>query len=1299
MSLPEESEIKRLAKLRETGLLDTPPEAAFDDLVLLASRICEMPTAFVSLVDEHRQWFKSIHGLEARETSREYSFCAHSLAGDQPFIVEDATLDPIFAENPLVKGKPHIRFYAGVPLILEKGLALGTLAVVDYVPRQLAPAQLEALQILARQVTTEIRLRLHLQTLQVAERSLDEVMTIQRIAGKAARLGGWSLRLPELALSWSNETRIIHEVPEGFCPTLEQALNFYAPADRPKVASCVKACMTDGTSFDLEVELITAKGNRIWAHALGEASRDSEGKIVSVQGAFQDITLRKQAERSLAAIESRLRQQAEVMPFIVWTASAGGEIDFSNRHFFTYTGLPVETDPANHWQACLHPEDLPRCLAAWHAATHEGGSYDIEYRIRRGSDNTYRWFRVQAAPIRAEDGSIALWYGTAIDIDETRRLQMESEQWASRLTETLESITDGFLTVDLEWRLVFINSEARRMLQLGPDVLDGRNLWSSLRGGKESVFKTNCLQARADNQSTIFEFHYPELGVWLEVRANSSEQGMAIFLRDITQQRNDRAQIRLLGTCLSGIQDVVIITEARPLDLPGPRIVYVNEAFEQLTGYRSDEALGQTPRILQGPKTQRAALDRIRAALENGEPVREELINYTKSGRELLLEINLFPVTDVDGELTHFITVERDVTQRKEVERQLRTSEERFRMLSTATNDAIWDWDLATGTLWWNDGFQRLFGFGRGESEPTIKSWTRRIHPEERRKLVGSLQVALKGKGSTWRGDYRFARGDGSYAYVWGRGHIIRDEEGKAIRMIGGMTDLSERRANEERLGEQAALLDNAQDAILVRGLDHRILYWNKSSERLYGWTAQEALGRSIKDLIYRHDAAFEAATAATVEKGEWVGEIEQWTRDGQKLIVEGHWTLVRDEVGAPKSILASNTDITQRKKLEEQFLRAQRMESIGTLAGGIAHDLNNLLSPIVMGVDLLRRFSNDPRAASIISTIEQSAQRGTNLVKQVLSFAKGVEGARVSLQLSHLVREVETIVINTFPKNIQFQKQICPGLHTILGDPTQLNQVILNLCVNARDAMPQGGTLTIALYNQEVDEQYAAMDREVVAGSYVVLEVADEGTGMVREVMNRVFEPFYTTKEPGQGTGLGLPTALSIIRSHGGSLHVYSEPGKGSTFKIYLPATDELESGATSVNEQEPFPRGNRECVLVVDDERALLSITRQTLETFGYRVLTAEDGAQAMAVYVKNRADIAVVLTDMMMPVMDGSALIAALRRISPKARIIATSGLNSNGRPGHDTSAGADHFLAKPYAADVLLKLLRQVISEPT
>jgi two-component system cell cycle sensor histidine kinase/response regulator CckA len=499
----------------------------------------------------------------------------------------------------------------------------------------------------------------------------------------------------------------------------------------------------------------------------------------------------------------------------------------------------------------------------------------------------------------------------------------------------------------------------------------------------------------------------------------------------------------------------------------------------------------------------------------------------------------------------------------------------------------------------------------------------------------------------------------------------------------------------EEKIREQAALLDIAHDAIILCDLEHNILFWNKGAERMYGWQTKEAVGHRTLDLLYPPDAELDQVKRTLLDHTEWRGELKQRTKDNKPLIVDCRWSLVLDQTGKPQGILKVNTDITEKKQLEQKFLRTQRMENLGTLAGGIAHDLNNVLSPILMAIQLLRTAQIDAQTHQWLNAIENSAKRAAQMVKQILSFARGTEGERAALHVRTLVSEVEKMAKETFPRSLQIVTSIPSDLWTIVGDSTQLYQVLLNLCVNARDAMPNGGTLKIQGSNNVVDEHYARMQVDVKPGPYVILSVVDSGTGIPAHVLEKIFDPFFTTKEIGKGTGLGLSTVVGIVKSHGGFVNVYSEVGKGSEFKVYLPA----ESGPVASGGPEetvPLPMGKGELVLVVDDERTILDVTKMTLEAYGYRVLTAGDGTEAVALYAQHKREIAVVVTDMMMPYMDGAATIRALQKLNPALKVIAASGLMGNEKVAEVAGSVPVTFLQKPYTAERLLTSLHELLT---
>jgi len=726
------------------------------------------------------------------------------------------------------------------------------------------------------------------------------------------------------------------------------------------------------------------------------------------------------------------------------------------------------------------------------------------------------------------------------------------------------------------------------------------------------------------------------------------------------------------------------------IDVETLRFLAANQAAIDHYGYTEDEFLAMTIRDIRPAEDLPLLAERVKGLAAAGK--RTGLWRHrTKDGAIIDVEVSSDAVI-FDGRPARLILA-HDVTARLAAERQLRESEERFRHLAENISEVFWIWDVLTDRLVYvSPAYTTVWGRPVEDLALSPDAWVAAIHPDDRARVQAGLRLdQVSGK---YDEVYRVVQPDGSLRWIHDRAFPVRDADGVVFRVVGTALDITNSRLAEARLSEQAALLDQANDAIMVRDLAHTILYWNQSAARLFGWSHDEALNQNARSLLAVDAAEYNAATQALLEHGEWTGELERRARD-RKVTVSSRWTLVRDNEGAPKSVLVIDTDITGRRRAQEQALRAQRLESVGTLAGGIAHDLNNILAPIMMSIDSLREIVTDEDATPLLDILNESAHRGADLVRQVLSFARGVDGSRVPVSLVPLIKELLKVLRDTFPKSIDIRLEAPEHLWYVVGDPTQLHQVFMNLCVNARDAMPAGGRLVIGLENVVLDDTYATMNTDGREGPCVKVTVVDSGTGIPKDVRDRIFEPFFTTKAVGKGTGLGLSTTLAIVRSHGGFINVYSEPGLGTKFHLYLPAqATEPESVQVDATQRQ-MPMGKGELVLVVDDEVAIREVARRTLERFGYRVLLAANGAEAVALYAKRSADIDIILTDMAMPIMDGPALIVALRAMNPVVKIIGSSGMASNDGVARAVGAGVEEFVHKPYTAEAMLTTIARVL----
>jgi PAS domain S-box-containing protein len=750
---------------------------------------------------------------------------------------------------------------------------------------------------------------------------------------------------------------------------------------------------------------------------------------------------------------------------------------------------------------------------------------------------------------------------------------------------------------------------------------------------------------------------------------------------DITERKKAEESQLLLTTALESTANGVAITDHRG------SVVWVNRAFVEMTGYAEAEVQGQNLRLLKSGMQEDSYYRTLWDTIAEGNVWRGELINKKKDGSLYTVDMTITPLKNANDEITHFIAVKQDITERKNAERELTLMAQTV----ASARDCISVTDLKDKLLFVNDAFCETYGYTTGELVGKDVSMVRSP------RMSGAvsdriLPATLEGG---WHGELLNRRKDGSDFPVELWTSVVRDDAGTPVALVGVSRNIADRRLAEEHLKESEEqfrlIAENVADMIAVLDLDGIRIYNSPSYKNILGDPESLKGTDSYREIHPEDRERVMQVFQETARTG--VGQRIEYRivgKDGTLRNIESKGSVIKVANGRVSRVVVVSRDVTEEKRLAAQFLRAQRMESIGTLAGGIAHDLNNVLAPIMMAIEILRDKIPDAGGKRILEIVETSAKRGSDIVKQVLAFGRGVTGDRILVQLKHVINEVARIAGQTFPKSIDITTNVPRDLWTVLADPTQMHQVLLNMMVNARDAMPEGGTLSISAKNVTLDDDYSQMHPGTKAGNYVNIMIADSGTGIPAEIRVKIFEPFFTTKEIGMGTGLGLSTTLAIVKSHDGFINLESEEGKGTTFSIYLPATG-MASVAGPASVEADLPAGNGELILIIDDEAAVRQITRATLEAYGYKVMTASDGAEGIEVFAENQRDIKAVITDMMMPVMDGKAAIVAIRKIRPDVRIIAVSGLAGKEKLASPSDEKVQAFLTKPYTAENLLKAL--------
>jgi PAS domain S-box-containing protein len=1032
----------------------------------------------------------------------------------------------------------------------------------------------------------------------------------------------------------------------------------------------------------------------------------------------RDIGEKLRAQRALRESEERLqRVTANLTEGLIISDMQGDLLDW-NHAALAMHGLNSADECSHRLSACSQIFELSTLdgtilpIEEWPLSRVFRGEpvRDFEVRIRRVGTDWERIFCFGGAALHdAAWGPLA--FVTINDITEQKsseeKLRRQEKQYRALFatypspTWVYDAETLAFLAVNDAAVENYGYSREQFLAMTVPDISPPEDIPEFLESGTITSDKPQAAgvwRHRKKNGGIILAEIFSSA---IQFEGRSAQLAIAI---DVTEQRTAENAIRESESRLRAIIDNE--PECVKTVSTGGLLLEMNAAGLRMIDAESAAQIRGRPVSELIHPDDRASFAELHRKAMGGETGQLQFRIVGLKGRERWADTHSVGLRNGEDTPCSVLSVTRDITEQRLAEAATHEADQHLADIINSVEGIVWESDHATGQVAFvSEKAKEILGYptARWLSEPQF--WENHLHPDDREKTI-ALSAAATAQLRPSELEYRMISAEGLAVWFKDRMTVV-SLPGQSIKHRGIMLDVTERKrseaaalAGEAQIREQARLLELAHDAIMVRDMDDRIEFWNHGAEKLYGWTAVEVRGKEASGFLYKDEPAVAAVTRASLlENGKWTGECKHICKDGGHVIVRTRWTLVRDDLGAPKSILIINTDITEQKRIEEQFLRAQRLESIGTLASGVAHDLNNILAPILMGAAVLRRTELPDRDIQVLSTIETCAQRGADIVKQVLTFARGDGGAHLLLQPAHLINDLAKIVEGTFPKTLTVRTDYLQPLWPIEGDPTQLHQVLLNLSVNARDAMPAGGTLTISARNFPVDEHYASMTPGAKAGPHVLFQVTDTGMGIPREIIDKIFDPFFTTKELGRGTGLGLSTVIGIVKSHGGFVTLESEIGRGTTFKVYLPAR--LDALGTQ-QESEPItvPLANGELLLIVDDEKSILQVARELLEGHGYQVLTAEDATEALAVFALRKDEIKLVLTDLAMPLVDGIVLIRTLQKMKPGVCVIASTGQGSLERAARELPAlNVRACLTKPYNKEMLLTTLHDALNHKT
>jgi two-component system cell cycle sensor histidine kinase/response regulator CckA len=1081
-------------------------------------------------------------------------------------------------------------------------------------------------------------------------------------------------------------------------------------------------------SVTLELELFHRDGSTRVMETVFRGFRDRQGKLVGIYGLSRDISTRKRMDESLRESEERYRDLVESSQDVICTHDLKGNLLSVSGALIRFLGYSRESLLKMNLVDLLVPEMRSR-LGAYLAETQSRGRSSGIMQVQTAGGETRFWEYTNT--LRTEGVPVPIVRGMARDITKRRLVEMALRRSETSLQAILRSTADGILAVSAENKVLFANELFVEMWRIPPALMERgddsallQHVLDQLTDPQGFLQKVQELYASKEDSFDILDFKDGRVMERLSRPLMQGEQlrGRVWSFRDISERKRKEEALRQSEERYRAIFEQAV--EGFFQSTPGGRWIKVNQALARMCGYASPEEMtASIIDIAEQHYTKREDREEFNRLLwEKGFVENFEHETRRKDGSIFWTSVSARAVRDGEGRILYYEGTHEDIDKRKKAESLLVDAEEQYRSLFETSTNAILIRNREGRITMVNAAGIYLLGASKA-GDLMGRAYLDLVHPEDRplsaERIERIFQAALSepskdhfGQTAVLPREHRMITLKGDTIYVESTG-VAFHHKGEVF-IQGIFRDITERKRAEEalrqsednyrRLFEESkraeelyrSLLNSSTDAIVLYDLEGRVRFINPSFTRIFGWTLDELSGKRIP---FVPDSEKEASLAQIRQvlsgKPSVNFETRRYDKNDRMLIINLSASRVDDHEGVPAGMLVILHDVTRTKALEAQIRQAQKMEAIGTLAGGVAHDFNNLLQVISGYAQLLLwgRSELDPGHNELVE-IQKAVQRAAQLVRQLLTFSRKVEGSRRSLDLNQEILEAEKMLQRALPKMITIDLHLGSPLKAINADPVQMEQILLNLGSNAADAMPNGGRLVLETRNVRLDEEFCRHHPGAEAGNYVLMSVADTGQGMDRETVQHIFEPFFTTKEIGKGTGLGLASVYGIVKSHGGYILCESEPGQGTIFKIYLPSAQEREAPIEKGVEEAPS-KGGGETLLVVDDEAAVRELAVQILQRHGYQVLTADRGEAALEIFQSRPGGIDLVILDLGMPGMGGFNCLRGLLKIDPSVRILIASGYSVDASVQECLESGAVGFIGKPYRLKDLLAKTRTVL----